>query len=444
MEPSTSPARRRTGLVALLLVLAFALGNLTGRMAPPLQARALPETEEPTEFGIFWEAWDLVIDHFVDREKIDFKQMTYGAIRGMLATLGDEGHTTLLTPEELELHRTGLEGRFEGIGAYVTVEDGQVKIVSPIAGSPAEAAGLLPGDVVLAVDGQDVQGLTLNQVIFKIRGPAGTQVTLTVLHPDAEEPVDVVITRQRIVLDSVTWARIPGTPIAYIHISQFAADTGRELQQALQAIQQPGKGQPPIQGILLDLRNNPGGYVREAIRVGSQFLPRGETILIEEDANGERRYYTARGVGLARDIPMVVLVNQGTASAGEITAGALLENGRAPLVGQVTFGTGTVLNQFNLSDGSAILLGVANWLTPSGQRIKGQGVTPTVLVEQPASTPLVNARQLAESSLQELAKVSDRQFIVALEMLQRELGLTPLTQAGLDPRRHRLPSLRIQ
>ncbi len=443
MEPSISPTRTRTGLVALLLVLAFVLGNLTGRVAPPLQARALPEAQEPPEFGIFWEAWDIVVDHFVDREKIDYRQMTYGAIRGMLATLGDEGHTALLTPEELELHRTGLEGRFEGIGAYVAMEDGQIKIVSPIAGSPAEAAGLLPGDVVLAVDGEEVQGLSLNQVIFRIRGPAGTQVTLTVLHPDAEEPVDVVITRQRIVLDSVTWTRIPGTPIAYIHISQFTADTGQELERALQALQRSQDSQGPVRGILLDLRNNPGGYLREAIRVSSQFLPRGATILIEEDASKERRYYTARGVGLARELPLVVLVNPGTASAGEITAGALLENGRAPLVGQTTFGTGTVLNQFNLSDGSAILLGVTNWLTPNGQRIKGQGVTPTVQVEQPASTPLVDARRLAGADLRELARLPDRQFIVALEMLQRELGLTPITRLGLGRRTPRPPAMRL-
>ncbi len=419
--------RRHTILSILLVVTAFLAGHLSARVTP---VQAFATAEEPPEFAIFWEAWDIVVNHFVDREKIDFRQMTYGAIRGMLATLGDEGHTTLLTPEELELHQTGLEGSFEGIGAYVTMEDGQVKIVSPIAGSPAEAAGILPGDVVLAVDGQDVGGMSLNQVIFLIRGPAGTQVTLTVLHPEAQDPVDVVITRRRIELDSVTWARIPGTPMAYIHISQFAADTGQELEQALQAIRADTDG-PPIQAIVLDLRNNPGGYLREAIRVGSQFLPRGETILIEEDADGQRRTYTARGVGLARDIPMVVLVNQGTASAGEITAGAIKENDRAPLVGQTTFGTGTVLNQFNLSDGSAILLGVTNWLTPQGNLIKGQGVTPNVLVEQPASTPLINARQLANLSPAELMDLDDRQFLTALEMLRTELGLPALVPSDL-------------
>lgn len=402
--------------VLVLMVGSFAVGNVTG-----YSARAATAAEEPPEFSVFWEAWDLVVNHFVDRDKIDFTNMTYGAIQGMLDSLGDTGHTTFLSPQALEQHQSSLEGAFEGIGAYVSMEDEAVTIVAPIDGSPAEAAGILAGDVILAVDGDSVVGLPLSQVIDKIRGPAGTAVTLTVLHPDAKESVDIAITRRKIELDSVTWSLIPGTPIAYVQISQFAADTGDELEKTLKEIDATQVEGEHVQGIVLDLRNNPGGFLREALRVGSQFLPRGETILQEEDARQQITTFKSRGWGYARDIPLVVLINQGTASAGEITAGALQENDRAQLIGETTFGTGTVLNQYNLSDGSAILLGVTNWLTPDGNLIKGQGITPDIVLPQKSDVTLVDARTLSESTKGDVAKVKDEQFLLALDKLQSSL-----------------------
>jgi carboxyl-terminal processing protease len=398
------------GIITFLMIGSFLAGNLTGYFARPVIAAG-----QPAEFSVFWEAWDLVTDRFVDRDKIDYTQMTYGAIRGMLAALGDEGHTTFLSPEAVKLHESSLAGAFEGIGAYVSMEDGDVKIVAPINGSPAESAGILPGDVVLAVNGEPVTGLSLNEVIARIRGPANTEVTLTVLHPGESEPVDISIVRQRIELNSVTWSAVPGTSIIYIQISQFAADTGEELDRTLKEVIDARIDGKPVQGLILDLRNNPGGYLREAIRVNSQFLPSGATILIEKDADQNTRAYESRGWGYARSIPVVVLVNQGTASAGEITAGAIKENGRGILIGQKTFGTGTVLNQFNLSDGSAILLGVTNWLTPEGNLIKGQGVEPDIVIELPADTTLLDADRLSSLTALELAESTDTQFLRALE-----------------------------
>jgi carboxyl-terminal processing protease len=412
-----------TVLVGILIVISFLAGHITGYGARPVQA-----AEQPREFSVFWEAWNVVVAHFVDRDKIDYAQMTYGAISGMLSTLGDDGHTTFLSPEAVKMEQSRLEGAFEGIGAYVSMEEGQIKIVAPIGGSPAEAAGLLPGDVILAVDGESVQGLSLNQVINQIRGPANTEVTLKVRHPNSLESVEVTIVRQRIEIDSVTWSLVPDSDIAYVKVTQFANDTGAELENALQEIVNTRVDGQPVSGLILDLRNNPGGYLREAIRVGSQFLPKDATILIESDADKKTSVHQSRGwFGYGRTIPIVVLINEGTASAGEITAGAIKENGRGILVGQTTFGTGTVLTQFNLSDGSAIRLGVTNWLTPDGNLIKGQGIEPNVLIEQPADTELLDADTLQRLSFQELLNTTDIQFLQAWELLD---GPLPVMEAA--------------
>jgi carboxyl-terminal processing protease len=353
----------------------------------------------------------------------------------MLATLGDEGHTTFLPPEALEQHESSLEGEFEGIGAYVSLENGEITIVAPIDGSPAEAAGVLAGDVILAVDGENVEGRTLNDVIGLIRGPADSEVVLTIRHLDSDEPVEIGIIRGRITLESVNWTMIPGTDLAYVQITQFADKTGQDLEEALQAIASQSLDGQPVAGLVLDLRNNPGGYLREAIRVGSQFLARGEIILQEKDASGKVDSYRSRGWGYGRDIPMVVLINKGTASAGEITAGALKENGRAMLVGETTFGTGTVLNQFNLSDGSAILLGVTNWLTPKGNLIKGQGVTPDVEVKLPADVVQLNARRLSEVAPEDLNDMEDVQLHEAIKSLRKQLRPTiPTASQPRSPR----------
>ena len=420
----TSLARRLvlTIFIVWLMALAFVGGNISGYSIRSAQAAEV----RPTEFAIFWEAWDYVVTHFVDRERVDFTAMTYGAIEGMLASLGDEGHTTFLPPDALELHHTSLEGSFEGIGAYVSMEEGNVLIVAPINGSPAEQAGILAGDIILEVDGESVEGKSLDQVIFLVRGPADSQVVLTVRRPEVQDPVTVSITRDRIEVPSVSWSPIPNTDISYVAISQFTAGVDRELEAALREISEVRANK----GIILDLRNNPGGFLQQAIQTNSQFLPKGDLILIESDANQNQTVHRSRGLGYAREMPLIVLINKGTASAGEITAGALKENDRAFLIGETTFGTGTVLNQFGLSDGSAILLGVTNWLTPSGNLIKGQGVTPDLEVKQPASSKHVNADVLRDLTEDQFDTIEDTQFLKALEQLGVELLATPLLNSA--------------
>ena len=411
-------------LIVWLMALSFVGGNLSGYS----MRSALAAEERPAEFTVFWEAWDLAVTHFVDRDRIEFTAMTYGAIEGMLSSLGDGGHTQFLSPDALEMHRSSLQGSIEGIGAYVSQEDGHITIVAPINGSPAEEAGILAGDIILAVDGEPVEGKSLNQVIFLVRGPAKSEVVLTVRRPDVQEPLTVPIIRGRIEIPSVSWSAIPATDLAYLSIGQFAVGVDKEVETALKEITEANA----YQGIILDLRNNPGGLLFQAIQANSQFLPQGAVILIESDANQKQTVYRSRGSGYAREMPLVVLIDRSTASAGEITAAALKENDRALLIGETTFGTGTVLNQFDLSDGSAILLGVTNWLTPKGQLIKGQGVAPNIEIEQPVSAKRVNADLLRQLADDELGALEDTQFLKALEQLGVELTISEDLQSDPD------------
>ena len=397
-------------IISLFMLLSFVVGNITGYMARPALAQS-----NPPEFQLFWEVWTLVEDHFVDRDRIDPQAMTFGAIRGMLDSLGDENHTVFFTSQEAEQQTDSMEGSFEGIGAYVTQENGLFRIVSPILGSPAESAGILAGDLVIAVNGEEISGQAQWEVISKIRGPAGTSVILTVLHPDTDDTVDVEIVRGRIDIKSVLWSRLPETDLAYLQITQFASDTNQELLDALREI---NAEQQPIRGILLDLRNNPGGFLRQALLVGSQFLDEGEVILHERDASGNISTYKASGPGLARELPLVVLINAGSASAAEILAGALKENDRAKLVGETTLGTGTVLRPYTLSDGSVLRLGITNWLTPEQRLIKGEGIHPNIAVRQAASVNMVDSLDLQEGDANEIRQSADRQFNMGVTFLK--------------------------
>lgn len=417
MNQNRNGLRLRLAAYGMGLLLAFAGGTVFGASTRSLQAQSAAVTQ-PVEFSIFWEAWQLVVDHFVDRDKVDFRAMTYGAIRGLLETLDDQNHTMFFDPQQAIQEEQSLEGAFEGIGAYVNQENEQFIITQPMHGSPAEAAGLLPGDVILAVDGESIEGLSQSEVIAKIRGPAGTSVVLTVKRSSIAKPFDLTIQRAKVEIENVLWARIPNSDLAYLQITQFSDQTAIEVRQALQTIT---SAMPPIKGLVLDLRNNPGGYLNEAIQVGSQFLAADKVILRQRDANGQTTTFTSAGGGLAQNLPMIVLMNEGTASAGEILAGALKENGRSKLVGETTSGTGTILNSFTLSDGSLLRLGVTNWLTPNYQLVKKKGIQPSVTIAQEASVRLIDGYILSEETSTQIEQYADRQFNTALLLLRLHL-----------------------
>jgi carboxyl-terminal processing protease len=329
----------------------------------------------------------------------------------MVDALGDTGHSRFLSPEMLERQHTQTSGSFEGIGAYVESRNGLTIIVAPIDNSPAQAAGLQPGDAIIEVNGEDVTAMDLQDVISLILGPAGTQVTLTIMSPDTGELREVTITRARVELQNVTWATVPGTTIGHVRISSFSQNVTDDLVSALEEMQAL-----ELTGAILDLRSNPGGLLEEAIGVTSQFISEGD-VLLRQNAEGEIQNVPARSGGVALDLPLVVLIDQGSASASEIVSGALQDAGRAVLVGETTFGTGTVLNEFGLSDGSALLLATEQWLTPNGRLIWHQGIEPDFLVElEPGTIPLFPTG-LRELSADEVSGSEDLQLLKALELL---------------------------
>jgi len=385
----------------------IALGG-SGLLFEPGVARA---ADQPAEFDIFWQAWNTVHRYFVDQEALDTTQLTYGAIRGMIGALGDEGHTVFLTPEEVARHQTDVSGVYSGIGARIGMEDGLPVIVAPFDGSPAQAAGVKAGDIIIEVDDEDVTSWPLNDVVENIRGEKGTQVELTVLRPDESKSYEITITRGEIDAPTATWAMLPGTDVALVRLSQFSADASDELVTAIRDAETAG-----AHALIVDVRNNPGGLLDQAVNVTSQFVKDGN-VLQEADAAARRKVYPVRRGGVATDIPVVVLINRGSASSSEIFAGAMQDHDRAIVVGETTFGTGTVLQPFPLSDGSAMMLGTKQWLTADGRLIRKQGIEPDVTVELPIGTELIYPSLMQDMTVQELLESEDAQVLKALELL---------------------------
>jgi len=396
-----------------LLVLVLGLGVTGGVVLDRqvLDVSAAAPASAGLDLQLIQDAWQTIQQRYVDRSALQSQSLTYGAISGMVDALGDSGHSRFLSPDLLKAEHNSLNGQFEGIGAEIQETDGQAVIVAPFDNSPAQLAGLLPNDVILKVNGEDVSELPLFQVIQRILGPAGSTVTLTILTPATGRTRDVTITRARITLHNVTWQTVPGTSIADVRIAEFSKGVSQDLQQALTEI----KNQK-LTGIILDLRNDPGGLLDEAIGVVSQFVPDGN-VLEEQDASGKIKPVPVNHQYPVTTLPMVVLINHGSASAAEITAGALQDAGRATLIGETTFGTGTVLNDFNLPDGSALLLAVQEWLTPKGRVIWHRGVTPDDPVSLPANTHLLLPEAERSMAPDQVKTSDDVQLLDALKAL---------------------------
>ena len=367
--------------------------------------------DRSSDVALIGQAWDLLHQHYVDRSSVDWHQVAYGAIGGMTQAVGDVGHTTFLTPEELAAEHAALSGSYVGIGAVVDLSDGRPVIVSVFEGGPAARAGLAHGDLIISVDGKDTQGLALPAVTSRIRGPAGTSVTL-VVEPAGNAPRrTLTLERASVDVPAVSWAMVPGKKIADVRIAEFSSGATDDLRKALDAASAAG-----ATGIVLDLRDDPGGYVGEAVGVASQFIGSG-TVYVREDASGTKTSVPVKGGVSATTLPMVVLVNHGTASAAEIVAGAILDHDRAKVVGVTTFGTGTTLLQFDLADGSALQIGTEKWLTPSGQQIWHHGIVPTRKVTLPATVQPLLPAQLDGMSAAQVTASGDAQLLTALAML---------------------------
>ena len=364
----------------------------------PLEKPLEAPSEVPEELRVVWEVWALLTREHVDRSDLDPEVFAEAAIKGMLEALGDP-HTNYVRPEAFQIASGDLEGRFEGIGANVSMRrDGKLQIVAPLKGSPAEAAGLKPGDLVLEVNGEDIVGLSLLEAVARIRGPRGSEVRLLVQHLFAIDPVEIVVIRDVIPLASVLLRSEPGDRIAHIRVTVFYADTAEKLAQTIREAVDAG-----AQGLILDVRDNPGGLLSSVVDVTSQFLEDG-LILYEVDGSGQRTNWNVRRGGEATDIPLVVLTNGFSASASEILVGAIQDHNRGTVVGGTTFGKGSVNILRRLRNDGGLYITKGRWFTPTGRLIEGQGLDPDIEV-------VARDRQTAEAM----------QLEKALEVLEAEI-----------------------
>jgi carboxyl-terminal processing protease len=384
--------------------------HVPGSIERQLSSSSTEPADVAPTFSLFWEAWQVVTRNYVNKSAIDVQKMTYGAIQGMVNSLGDTGHSRFLNPNAFRQEQNALRGSFTGIGAEVGLRNGQPIIIAPLEGSPAEQAGLKSGDAIMRINGEDVSHLGLPELITRVRGDAGTTITLTVIHQGSDLPEDVTITRQRIRSRPVSYEILPDSNVADVRLSQFSGGATNDLKNALKSAMDAH-----VSGIVLDLRDNPGGILDQAVDVASQFLGDG-TVVIVKDGQRERRIAAKPG-GVAVGVPLTVLINGGTASAAEIVAGALEQNHRATLVGQTTFGTGTVLSTFRLKDGSAILLGTSEWLTPDGQLIKGKGIQPDVPVRLASQSDVLTPTRIKQLGAGNFQDSSDNQLLSAVKYL---------------------------
>jgi len=343
-------------------------------LATPVGSSDATPDSLKTLFTPFWETWTLVHQQYVDQPVDDLKLMQ-GAISGMLGSLGDP-HTSYMDPAQFKDANSSLSGAYEGIGAYVDTTGTFLKVISPISQSPAEAAGLKSGDLIIAIDGNSMKGINPELVRQKVLGPAGTVVTLTVQREGVDNPMDIKITRAKITIASVE-SKMLDNNVAYVKLNTFGDTTTSELTTQLKQLLAKNP-----KGLILDLRNNGGGYLQTAVEVASQFVKEG-VVVSEKYGDGKNdQKFSAISGGLATDIPMVVLVNEGTASASEIVSGAIQDYGRGKLVGVTTYGKGSVQIWTPLSDNQgAVRITVAKWFTPKDRTIDKTGLAPDVVVE---------------------------------------------------------------
>ncbi|MBU4421951.1 S41 family peptidase [Patescibacteria group bacterium] len=325
---------------------------------------------DTVDFKMFWDVWGKIKKEYV-HAPIDEMTMFYGAMQGMAASLGDP-YTLFFPPTVAEEFKQDLAGEFNGIGAEVGIKDEQLIVVAPLADSPAEKAGLLPGDKILAIDSKDTKGIALEYAVKQIRGKDGTSVKLLISRKNLETAKEIEVVRSKIVIKSVQWRM--ENDLAYVQILQFGNDTKKEFDDAVKKIILKNP-----EGIIIDLRNNPGGFLDAAVAMAGEWVP--DKPVVYERYSGQDTGLTAYGKGRLKDFKTVILINKGSASASEIVSGALKDYNKAILVGEKTFGKGSVQDYTEYKDGSALKMTIALWLTPNGTSIDGEGIEPNYVVE---------------------------------------------------------------
>ncbi|MFC1608579.1 S41 family peptidase [Patescibacteria group bacterium] len=373
--------------IIFLLVVAFGIGFRYGQQEEISQnfpkdssvngAKLvnIANNENEVDFSLFWDVWDTLNEKYVSSGDLDAQELVYGSINGMLGATGDP-YTVFLSPEETQQFSSDMEGKFEGIGAEIGIKKGTLTVVAPLDGSPAETAGLRAGDKILKIDGESTAEMGINEAVMKIRGEKSTDVTLTVFRNNGESTTDdIVITRNTITVSSVE-LEMQDDNVAHIKVTRFGDTTVDEFNAAVRRIQGNATG------IVLDLRNNPGGYLYSSVSMASRMLPVGDVVVIEEDKNGDREELRTEGGNILGTTPIVILINEGSASASEILAGALKDNrDDVTIVGKQSFGKGSVQELIGLPKNAAVKITIAKWLTPNGNQINEVGIAPDVEVD---------------------------------------------------------------
>lgn len=399
--PQTTPSTPRSPRYSWVLLI-FLLGLIVGRYAFPSTGPVVPTTFITAEngqrqlvFPTFWEAWDQLHTNFIG--ELDDKKLFYGAVEGMVRAAGDP-YTTFANPEETKLLEESLQGSFSGVGIEIGLKNGLVTVIAPLEGTPAQRAGITEGDIIVAVNKEPLtQDTTIDQVVQKIRGPKGTHVTLTVISSNSSDTKDIDLVRDTISIASVKGDVADG--IATIKITNFNSDTSNRFRAAIKdAVSQSARS------VILDLRGNPGGYLTSAVDIASEFLEAGKVVVTEKGT--EDKEYKSRRAGSVRTLPVVILVDGGSASASEIVAGALKDQKNTPIIGTKTFGKGSVQEVIDLQDGSSLKVTIAKWFTPNGTSINEQGIEPTIVVEQNRETDEDEPLQRAQEEIKKLINPS--------------------------------------
>ncbi len=385
----------------LLITCAFFGGWYLGKSGFVFELRKNPPkieiinkypTYQTIDFDLFWSVWELLQKDYLDRP-VDAKKMFYGALQGMVDAL-DDPYTSFLPPEVNESVNNALNGTYEGIGAELGIKEGQLIVISPIDGSPAKAAGVLPGDKILKIDDVPTAGISVSEAVSKIRGSANTMVTLT-LQRDSAEPFALPITRGKIVIASVT-GQVKDGNVAYLRVSRFGSDTNSEWDKAVASINVEMQN---LDAVIVDLRGNPGGYMMSSVHLAGEFF-KNKVVVYQEEATGEQTPIETKRIGVFQGVPVFVLIDKGSASASEILAAALRVNANAVLVGEKSFGKGTIQDARDFEDGSGLHVTIAKWLTPDKQWVHKTGIEPDVVVEQTVEDTKANVDKQLNKALE--------------------------------------------
>lgn len=383
MRLPVSPKRILVAVALVGAVLAlsgsgFYLGYRLGEEAPKIVlVHGVSNIEKgkaaDVDFNLFWEAWELINENYLKDKEVSASDKVYGAIRGLVGSL-DDPNSVFYTPEDNRLFQDDIRGSFGGIGAELGLRKGQILIIAPLKGTPAERAGLKAGDQILKVNATSTEGFTVEQAVKIIRGPEGTDVTLTIFREGWEKSKEFTITRSTIIVPTVDFEMREN--VAYIQLHSFNANASRHFYDAIVKAATEN-----AEGVVLDLRNNPGGYLEVAVDLAGWFLPQGTLVVSESGRDGIIEKFEAQGNAALAELPVVVLVNQGSASASEILAGALRDQRNVKLIGEQTFGKGTVQQIHSLRDKSSVKLTWAQWVLPNGHILEGTGLKPDIEVK---------------------------------------------------------------